>query len=154
MRKNEIPTRKIRIYKGLPGSGKTTAAQKLIAFNPKIDFLRLNNDELSGSLTNLNKDQLVTISETLLHYAMTQEKYVLIDNTNLSPARVAKYREIVAKWNQANLDKQYEIEFEGLTHVPLWECQRRNSLRTNPVPPKVITDMLKHISCLPFQASK
>lgn len=134
----------IRLYKGLPGCGKTTAARNLIAANPKTKFFRINNDEIAASITNLSKSQLIKITETLLLQGMENGNYILIDNTNLSEERCKRYDELVLGWNTKNPGKQYKIVVEDLRQVPLWVCHERNSRRENPVPSGVITDMFQH----------
>lgn len=136
--------RKIRLYKGLPGSGKTTSAMNLIAMNPRTDFLRINNDDLSGSITNLDREDLIAVTEKLLLFGMERDKYILLDNTNLSTVRQERYATLVAEWNAANPEKTYEIEVEDLTGVPLWMCYERNRARAKSVADSVIAEMFNH----------
>lgn len=139
--------RVLLIYRGLPGCGKTTAAKALMAANPKVPMVRINNDDLClavNNTVNIGAENVTAIRETLLALFMSEGKYIILDNTNLAQKRIDAYEELVAQFNKERpAEEHYSIVYEDMTSVPMWVCHERNNRRAAPVPPRVITDMFK-----------
>ena len=64
---------------------------------------------------------------------------VIVDNTNLSPKTFKSLQRIAE-----DCDAKFELN-DSFLDVPIEECLRRNALRENPVPEKVIWEMAKLI---------
>lgn len=127
---------KIIFLKGVPGSGKSTWAKEYIANNP--GWVRTNKDEirLEMGITNWSKAQEKIVEQTEFNRvrdALENGYNVVIDNTHFNPYFEEQYRKLASRANA-----EFEVKFFD---TPLAECLRRNALRENPVPEKVIVDM-------------
>lgn len=81
--------KKIIILKGLPASGKTTYAKKLIDDNPNV-YKRVNKDDLRAMLDNGrwskdNEKMILAIRDKIILEALERGKHVIVDDTNLHP---------------------------------------------------------------------
>ena len=134
--------RKIKIYVGLPGSGKTTAALALI--NSEDNWLRLNKDSirdmLGFSVWNTQTESIVnSLQTTLLNKYMKEGYNIIIDNCHLSSSSKDNILKSIAVYNGLNYD--YDVEFQSFLEVPVEECIIRDSLRTRTVGKQVILSM-------------
>lgn len=80
---------KVLFLKGLPGSGKSTYAKKLIAENHNM-YKRINKDELRAMLddnkhSNDSEKFILQVRDAMILMALQNGKYVIIDDTNLAP---------------------------------------------------------------------
>lgn len=122
---------------GIPGSGKSTVAEGLIAkgymsFN--ADHIR---EELYGdAMIQGDPNEVFGLMYERLEEALIDEKDIVIDNTNV---RKSNRRTLIA------LAKQYgytDIEL-WIMDIPLKTCILRNSKRTRVVPEDIIVNMQK-----------
>jgi predicted kinase len=140
--------KKLLVLQGLPASGKSTHAKELLALAEEGTALRINNDELSLMLHgrtftpgDSKASQLLgkIRAEIIRNAFRLGYQLVIVDNTNLSPKTFKSLQRIA---------EDCEAEFEcdnSFLAVPIEECLRRNAMRENPVPEKVIWEMAKLI---------
>jgi predicted kinase len=136
---------KILVLQGLPASGKSTYAKKLLAELPAGYALRINNDELSKSMFGVqfgggaNSSKLLRkLRNGLIRIALANGyQLIIVDNTNLATSEVRRLE---------RLSKTHGVEFEinnSFLEVSVSECLTRNSARENPIPENVILEMSK-----------
>jgi len=119
---------------GLPASGKTTYARKLV----EKGWVRVNKDDMRAMLHNSkfskpNEAFVLRLRDDVIVRALTQGQNVVVDDTNLDPKHVTQFRDLA---------NTFEAEFDyKFFDVPVKECIRRNQLRDKPVPDKVIYQM-------------
>lgn len=128
---------KIKILKGLPGSGKTTWAKNFCHENK--DWIRVNRDDLRnmrGDYWIPKQEKLITEWENLSIIAALELGYnVVLDATNLNDDRT-KHR-----INELKKDF-HELQHETIFFdVSLEECIKRDTKRENGVGEKVIKEM-------------
>jgi predicted kinase len=123
--------------RGLPASGKTTAAKALIATQPGTK--RFNKDDMRSMLDNgrwskTNEEFVLTIRQCVVTGALGDGLHVIVDDTNFAPKH--------EQWGRETA-KFYGAKFEILdfTHVSPEECIKRDLVRPNSVGSKVILDM-------------
>jgi len=122
--------------KGLPGSGKTTWAKDV----QDVGIVRVNKDDLRAMLhdgvwSKQNEKLVLNVRNDIIEQAFLDGvETVIVDDTNLAPKHERVLRELA---------KVYKARFvvQDFTDVPLEECIRRNWLRPNPVPERVIKQM-------------
>lgn len=125
------------MYKGLPGSGKTTAAKtNVLASNGKTK--RINKDDLramvdGGRYSKANEKTILETRDLLVCSYLSKEYDVIVDDTNLDP----KHRATLAKLAMDYGARYEEVFFD----TSLAECIRRDSKREHPVGEKKITEM-------------
>lgn len=125
--------------KGLPGSGKTTAALKVIERDPTI--VRANRDSIRFALFGKYwgppiDERIVTVVQyTIIDEALRAGRDVYVDDTNLSP-KVQKNLLDAARKVPGTL-----IEWHDFTDVPLSVCIERDARRDRKVGPEVIRNM-------------
>jgi predicted kinase len=127
------------ICKGLPGSGKSTWAKKLIDDHPG-QYKRINKDDLramldNGKFSKQNEDFVLEVRNQILLIALQQGKHVIIDDTNLHPKHEAKIRELVKG--------TATVSIQDFTHISVETCIKRDLNRFASVGEKVIRDMYK-----------
>ncbi len=131
------------ICKGLPGSGKSTWAKKLVAESRKdYTIRRVNRDDIRRMMGRYDdfspsREEIVTAAtEAIVVTAFERGESVVIDDCNLNPAYQKRWFEI-AKAFEATVNVQ------DFTDVSLRECLKRNQQRTGEerVANKVIHDM-------------
>lgn len=127
---------KVIIFKGLPGSGKTTRARQLQTENPG-EFMRLNKDDLRAMLELKSElvleDLVVKTRDFMLRKCLEIRKSVIIDDTNLNPYHEKRIRELVG--NKA------EIEVIDLTSISLDQVITQDQNREKKVGREVIMNM-------------
>ena len=124
------------MLKGLPGSGKTTHAKKMVQLGVK----RVNRDDLrdmvdSGVYNRANEYLIRFLAKMLVKEILLQGHDVVIDNTNLKPEDEKGWRLWAHRW--ARYFKVIEMK------TSLEECIRRDAKRENPVGEKAIRSMEK-----------
>lgn len=125
---------KLLALKGLPGSGKTTFAKQLV----DDGWCRVNKDDLREMLYNSkwsksNEGFVLALRDEIIIRSLVIGKNVVVDDTNLDPKHADQFKSIASEFLA-----DYE---EKLFDTPVEECIRRNSIRANPVPERVIWDM-------------
>ncbi len=139
----------ILILRGLPASGKSTFAKKLVDEN-KGSWKRLNKDELRAMLDNnqhstSNEKFVERVRDLMLIEALKDGKHVVIDDTNLSERPVERIRQVLQKYSKET-GQQVKIEFKTM-ETSLEECLERDEKREKKVGQEVIMQMYKqHIA--------
>jgi predicted kinase len=123
--------------KGLPASGKTTAAKALVATQPGTK--RVNKDDLramidGGKWSEANEKFVLNVRDYIVYDALGKGFHVIVDDTNLAPKHESVLRDL-AKRSKA------KFEILDFTNVTPEECIKRDLARPNSVGQKVIMDM-------------
>lgn len=129
--------KKVILTKGLPGSGKSTWAKKLIDKYPN-QYKRINKDDLRAMFDNSRHSQeaekfIVKVRDRLILMALAEGKHVIVDDTNLAPIHEITIRELVKG--------QAEVFIQDFTDIELEVCIKRDLKRTASVGEKVIRQM-------------
>lgn len=126
---------------GVPGSGKTTYAKKMLS-NVTIPTEYVSRDEIRFSLLKPGNKYFSKEKETQklfwerINNALSEEKSVIIDQTSLTPR--------ARQWLFIHIDKNKYKHIHAIwMDVPLEECLRRNKTREGRafVPPDTIKSM-------------
>ena len=130
---------KVFLTKGLPASGKSTWAKKLIAESPN-SYKRINKDDLRAMLddskhSNDSEKFILQVRDAMILMAIEKGKHAIIDDTNLAPKHEARIRELIKG--------KAELIIQDFTDVPLETCIERDLKRTASVGEKVIRGMHK-----------
>jgi len=142
---------KVVITHGLPGSGKTTQALKMLEDDPQ-NIVRANRDDLrtilapegekyhKGSPRKDVENNVSHVQQEIIKKSLREGKTVIVDDTNLNPRRVKPLVDLARKYNA-------EIE-QVHVDVPVDECKRRNKARGDAggrrVPDEVIDSMAQN----------
>ena len=115
---------KIFLMRGLPGSGKSTKSQEMLAANQQA--IRVNKDKLRemlcfGKYTPKIEGMVVEQERAITRAALSKGYDVIVDDTNLNPVHYEAFSTIAASCGAA-----IEIVY---VNVPLDECIRRDKLR-------------------------
>lgn len=133
--KTDKSMKKLIVYQGIQGSGKSTAAKAFVMEDPN-NRVRVNRDDIRlmlGKPFNPKVEGIVNeIEDAAIKAGMKNLKDVVSDNMNLNP-KVLKYLEDLA------FQYGYEIEYRFI-YTPLEECIERDSKREHPVGEKVIRE--------------
>jgi len=136
----------IYILKGLPASGKSTYAKKLLKENPGT-YKRINRDDLREMfdgyhLSNDNEKFAKKVRDLLILEALDAGKHVIVDDTNLSDKNLNRITQLadIHRKKTGNTVKVEVKEFE----IELEEAIERDSKRERPVGKKVIERMHRH----------
>ncbi len=129
--------KKVILTKGLPASGKTTWAKKLINKNPNM-YKRVNKDDLREMLDNSKWSKssekfILKIRDNIILEALDFGKHVIVDDTNLHPKHKINIKELVKG--------KAVVDIKDFTNVPLQVCIERDLKREKSVGKKVIKDM-------------
>ena len=135
----------ILILKGLPASGKTTFAKKLLDDEPG-KWKRLNKDELRMMLTNnhhtqANEKFVERVRDLMLVEALKDGKHVIIDDTNLADRPVARIENVVQQYRLETGD-EVRIEYREMI-ATIDECIDRDRNREKKVGDAVIERMYR-----------
>ena len=126
---------KVLMLKGLPASGKSTYAKELV---DKEGYVRVNKDDLRammdlGKWSKSNEKRILTVRDSIIRYALTEGKSVVVDDTNFHESHKTTLQEMA---------ENFQVNFEVLfIDTPLEDCIKRNEARANKVPVSVIVDM-------------
>lgn len=139
----------ILILRGLPASGKSTFARKLIDEN-KGAWKRLNKDEIRAMLDNShhsssNEKFVERMRDFMLFEALKEGKSVVIDDTNLSDRPVERIQQVVGRYKK-DTGQEVRVEFKVM-ETSLEECLTRDEMREKKVGRDVIMRMYnEHIA--------
>ncbi len=135
------------IFKGLPGSGKSTEAASLVKREPKR-WIRINRDDLRGmavgpgnnphSRDNVREELMRTFKVDLMRQAFDAGYDVILDDTHLVPMTVKKLHASAAAYGNVKV-------IEKGVNVDVDTCIARDAKRTGfaHVGEKVIKDMAR-----------
>ena len=128
---------KVILTRGLPASGKSTWAKKVVAENPN-SYKRINKDDLramidDGKYSNDNEKFILQVRDVMILMAIENGKHVIVDDTNLAPKHESAIRELIKG--------KAELVIQDFTDVPLETCIKRDLKRTVSVGEKVIRGM-------------
>lgn len=135
------------IFKGLPGSGKSTEAAALVKREPKR-WVRINRDDLRGMCAgpgnnphgNRDREDLVRNMKNELIRQCFREGYdVILDDTHLVNQTVRKLHELAASIGDVKV-------IEKGVNVPVQTCIERDAKRTGFA--KVGEDVIKKFASL------
>lgn len=141
---------KMLVLKGLPASGKSTEAKRLVDSG---QYVRVNRDTIREMFLCPRDDgqkafdpkieKLVTIvaNESAKAVMRSGKKHIVLDECNLNP----KY---LKKWEQLAKSKGYSFEIRGMG-VDIDECIRRDANRSPNVGKRVILNMAIRNGMLP-----
>lgn len=129
--------KKVYLFKGLPGCGKSTRARAMMAEHPG-QFKRVNKDDLRAMLDDSrhsrdNEKFVLRVRDQLILAALEAGKHVLVDDTNLHPKHEERIRQLIKG--------QAELEVVNLMDVDLETCIERDLKRPNSVGERVIRRM-------------
>ncbi len=129
--------KKVYIYQGLPGSGKSTAAKARMAENPGV-YKRVNKDDLRAMLdhghwSKGNEKFVLQVRDQVILAALEAGKHVLVDDTNLHPKHLRNIRELVKDIAQ--------VEVVDFMHIDVDTCIERDLKRPDSVGERVIRRM-------------
>lgn len=128
---------KVILTKGLPGSGKSTWAKKVIQENPNA-YKRINKDDLrvmldDGKHSEDSEKFILQVRDSLILMATEKGKHVIVDDTNLASKHEERVRQLVKG--------KAELIIQDFTEVPLETCIKRDLNRLASVGEKVILEM-------------
>jgi predicted kinase len=129
--------KKVILFRGLPGCGKSTRAKAMIDAHPG-KYKRVNKDDLramldNGHHTSGNEKFVLRIRDQIILQSLAEGKHVLVDDTNIHPKHEARIRQLVLG--------QAEVELIDMMDVDLDTCIARDLARPNSVGPGVIRRM-------------
>ena len=109
---------KILLLRGLPGSGKSTVAKKLVEDK---GYVRVNKDDLRAMLHNSKhsskrEEFILDVRDMIISAALGDGKNVVVDDTNLHPKHEKRLRALAA-----NLGCHYD-EDNSLLLLPIQTC--------------------------------
>ena len=135
--------RKVVLMRGLPGSGKSTIAKKMVDENQEL-YKRINRDDLRAMFdnnftSNANEKFIRQMRDVLITSTLEMGKNVIVDDTNLSDKNQTRITQLVNEYNKTHEQNVVVEVMEVTTSVE--ECIARDALREKPVGAKVIKQM-------------
>lgn len=134
---------KVLFLRGLPASGKSTFAKKLVADEPER-WVRVNKDSLRTMLHDgkwsKGREKLVQqMHRTMAEDALKSGLSVIVDDTNLSQKHEATYRQMAEKFGAEFEVKSFDTSVE--------DCIERDTKRPDSVGKDVILGMFYQFMC-------
>ena len=135
--------KKVILMKGLPGSGKSTYAKKIVDDNPE-HYKRINRDDLrlmfdNGFNSKPNETFIRSVRDLLIVKTLESGKSAIVDDTNLSEKNLIRISQLVQQHNKLH-NENIVVEVKHI-ETSLEECIKRDALREKPVGAKVIKTM-------------
>lgn len=137
---NQVKQQSVIMLRGIPGSGKTTFAQRWCKLNP--EYIRVNKDDIRNMI--LMGDQrekeslIVESSREIVSKALEQGYSVIVDDTNFNPIHEEWLKSEI---NFHNLGGRAIVLKTHTMRTPIETCIERDSKRLKPVGEKVIRKM-------------
>ena len=126
------------MMKGLPGSGKSFAAKKMVNENHGL-YKRVNRDDIrmmidNGKWSRSNEKLVKIIRDSIIKQSLSEGFNVIVDDTNLDPSLEVHYKEIA---------KAHKADFQIIDYTAVDKnlCIARDLERPNSVGSKVINRM-------------
>jgi len=131
--------KQVIILKGLPASGKSTYAFKLIDKNPG-KYKRVNKDDLRAMLDNgkwskSNEKLVLKIRDLIILESLESGFHVIVDDTNLHPKHETHIKQLVKG--------KAKVVVKDFTDVDINVCIERDLKRNRSVGERVIRRMYK-----------
>jgi predicted kinase len=128
---------KVILTKGLPASGKSTWAKKILSENPN-SYKRVNKDDVrmmldDGKFSKANESFVLKVRDSIIMLAIENGKHVIVDDTNLAPKHEQHIRELVKG--------VAEVVIQDFTDVDVETCVKRDLQRSQSVGESVIRGM-------------
>ena len=143
MKKSKL---KIILTRGVPASGKSTWAKKVISendWNRGEQWIRVNNDDIRnmfGVYWVPDREKLVeSTRKNIIQKAVENRVNIIVDNMNFSEKYKTEVEQIL---EETEMFDEYEIEYKDF-FIPLAEAIERDSLRSNPIGASVIKSIYK-----------
>ena len=137
---------KIILTRGVPASGKSTWAKKVISendWNRGEQWIRVNNDDIRnmfGVYWVPDREKLVdSTRKNIIQKAVENRVNIIVDNMNFSEKYKTEVEQIL---EETEMFDEYEIEYKDF-FIPLAEAIERDSLRSNPIGAGVIKSIYK-----------
>lgn len=133
----------IHFFKGLPGSGKSTEAERMVLENPGA-YTRVNKDSLRAMLhgghhSKGNEAEVLRARDQLILMALNAGRHVIVDDTNFHPKHRAQMDALAEAFSR-DTGRPVQV-VERFFDVPLEECIERDLKRPNSVGERVIRRM-------------
>lgn len=128
---------------GVPGSGKTTLAYKML--KEDANSVRVNRDDIrkmikgSYSPDEVFETLVSSLQDAAIAGSLKKKYTVILDNTNCRPKYI---RELIVKYGKIS---KVTLEFVGVD-LTLKQLYERNDIRDKPVPADVIEKMFKGLA--------
>lgn len=138
------------MMKGLPASGKSTIAKRMLADMGSGNIKRVNKDDLramldDGKWSKENEKYVIDLRDHVITSALSMGKHVVVDDTNLAPKHEARLRDLARRC-------QAQFEVVDCTDVSVEECIERDRKRQNYVGESVIRGMYAQFLAKPVTA--
>ena len=135
--------KKIIILRGIPASGKSTYAKKLVIDNPGM-YKRINRDDLRNMLdayhfSKSNEKFVKKTRDFLIQSSLESGKHVIVDDTNISDTNIVRIEQL-AKEHTSDSGHDVKIEIK-VFDIELSEAIARDKKREKPVGEKVVRKM-------------
>ena len=125
---------------GIPGSGKTTLAKKIIEKGFHCLSADPIREELYGNAAEQgDKEEVFRIFFERLEDALSKELDIIVDNTNLNPRQRKPLLERAQKAGYTDIQL-------WLLDVPLDVCLKRNASRERVVPDDIVANMFMELN--------
>lgn len=119
------------ILRGVPASGKSTFRKQMVQDH---NYMYVNNDELRVLYPDYKEHDILELSGMLARDYMYQGFDLIIDNTNINPRTVER-------WKTIGKEYRYNVEVKEF-HISYVDACDRDSMRDNPVGKSVIWKMM------------
>jgi adenylylsulfate kinase-like enzyme len=139
------------VFSGIPGSGKTTEALKLIdrLRSEGRQALKVNRDDLrsmlfgeayhTGDFPSVHEQDVTTLQRKLLHHGLERRWTVISDDTNLSASGVKSFKRI-ADQHSAEFFETGSVEPRVAVSSPRRSSARCSSVRPTRSGPREVSD--------------
>ncbi len=134
----------IHFFKGLPGSGKTTAAERMMREEQPGALTRVNKDSLRAMLhgghhSKGNEAEVLRARDQLILLALNAGRHVIVDDTNLHPKHRQRIDELAEAF-RTDTGRPVQV-VEHFFDVPLEQCIANDLKRPHSVGERVIRRM-------------